>query len=208
MVVIFQKDNTIIHLTDIWNRNNGSADYLYQPEVGLEFWPPEPEARAGSLGLVPVRKQVKHRRDLLGTFRHNSRVSRKPPCLPLVHRLAALLCWNQAFERTQRKPLWKFPAGLHPPNTRVKSTWGGCREHFQRAGSGGGEVWGGEERDGKKSFLWWDLHWEPNSSTGGSWFDVYLITDVCLSWEWWIHGVGCFSREGVQPFPSLSLSRN
>lgn len=85
---------------------------------------------------------------------------------------------------------------------------GGCKEHFQRAGFGGGEIGGGEERDGKKRFLWQNSHWEPNSSAGGSLFDVYLIVDIYWNWEWWVHGVGCFSWEMVQPLPPLSPSRN
>lgn len=135
------------------------------------------------------------------------RVSSKPHHLSLVHRPATPLHWNEVFRRLSKIIFGNFQLGctLIIPGLKAQ---GGCKEHFQRAGFGGGEIEGGEERDGKKRFLWQDSHWEPNSSIGGSLFDVYLIVDIYLNWDWWIHGVGCFSWEIVQPFPPLSPSRN
>lgn len=95
---------------------------------------------------------VKCRRDLLGINLKDSRypgnvtaslwfIGQLPHCVEMKHSggLSANLFGD-----------FQLGCTLLIPGLKAQ---GWCKEHFQRADSGGGEVWGGEERDGKKSFL-------------------------------------------------------
>ena len=96
--------------------------------------------------------EVKSRRDLL---RVNLQNSRHPGNLTASLRFTGQLpyCVEMKHSGGLRANLFgDFQLGctLLIPGLKAQ---GGCKEHFQRADSRGGEVWGGEERDGKKSFL-------------------------------------------------------
>lgn len=96
--------------------------------------------------------EVKCRRDLLGINLQNGRVSRKPHCLPLVHRLVAYCVEMKHLGGLSENIFGNFQLGCTLLIPGLKA-WSGYKEHFQRAGSGGGKVWGGEGRHAKKSFL-------------------------------------------------------
>lgn len=114
---------------------------------------PKPEAMRDTPWHCAIQEtEVKCRRDLLGV---NLQKAGDPGYLTasLWFRGQLLYCVEMKHSGGLSANLFgDFQLGctLLIPGLKAQ---GGYKEHFQRAGSGGGEVWGGEERDGKKSFL-------------------------------------------------------
>ena len=164
----FSERCTIIHIVDTWTRKKVSIHICINQN---RLWNSDHQSQKQwqtSIGTVPSRKLGWSAGEICweSTYRiagypGNITASRwfigqLPHCVEMKHSggLSANLFGD-----------FQLGCTLLIPGLKAE---GWCKEHFQRADSGGGEVWGGEERDGKKSFLWWDLDWEPNSSTGES----------------------------------------